>query len=241
MVNSNRRGYSSEFRPKNNKTNKEKEAVASNYDLPLFKLESYFTTNDIQNGNFFKAFIDYKESNLNYETEPFSTLLQKCANEKLLRGNKEFYSEISIFLDYASQENLLHKNKKHQYENFLKRVLFEDNKDSIDNTDTDSLEILDYSKYESNNFRKTDSNKAINKIHQMGGAIFLNSDGKICCRFSKDSELKIYSKREAEMMLSSVLKFQIKITEDVPTYSDIDTSILLPSEATFTDVDDEKE
>ncbi len=43
------------------------------------------------------------------------------------------------------------------------------------------------------------------------------------------------------MMLSSVLKFQIKITEDVPTYSDIDTSILLPSEATFTDVDDEKE
>ena len=230
----------SNYREKGFHKYREEKAVADNYDLPLFKLESYFTTNDIQNGDFFKAFKAYKDRNINYNRDLFSILLQKYADEKLLKDNKELYSEISRFLDYASQENLLHKKKKQQYESFLKRALFEDNKNSINSNDLESLEALDYSQYESDGFRTTYKNEAINNIHQRGGTLFLNSDGKICCRLSRESELKIYSKRQAEMILTAALRYAIKITEDIPKDTDIDTSAIFLSNASVKDVDNEK-
>ncbi|MDY0122965.1 hypothetical protein [Sulfurimonas sp.] len=214
--------------------------VKQDYDLPLEKLENYFTNKGIQSGGFFQIFKEYKGKKIKYKINKFTTLLQHISDENLLLDNKELYSEISIFLDYASEENLLHKVIKEEHKNFLKRALFANNKDSIDSSGSDTLEALDYSKYQYNNFRKSYKNEAINNIHARGGTIFLNSDGKICCRFSKDSEIKIYSKRQAETILSAALRFAIKITEDVPSYTDIDPSTILLSDATVRDGDDEK-
>lgn len=212
--------------------------VTPEFDLALSELENYFKEKDIQYGSFLKQFKEYQESNLNYVKEPFSRLLQLLSDKKILKDNKKLYSEIAIFLDYASENDLLHKTRKQNYENFLKRALFEDNKDSVDSSDIYSLEMLDYLQYVNNNFRKSYKNQAINSIYEKGGAIFLNSDGKICCKFSKDSELKIYSKRQAEMMLSKVLRFPIKITEKVPKYTDIDPDTIFTSEAIVMDNDD---
>lgn len=214
--------------------------IDSTYDLPLSELEAYFDANDIENCDFFKEFKDYKESNLNYVSVVFSTLLQHFADEKLLKDNKEFYSEIASFLEYAFLNNLLHVDKKKYYESFLKDALFQDNKNSINSDALESLEALDYSQYEHNNFRTTYNDEAINNINQRGGAIFLNIDGKICCRLSKESELKVYSKRQAGTILSAALRYAIEITEDIPKHTDIDTSVIFLSNASVVDVDDEK-
>lgn len=189
--------------------------VDYDYNLTICELESYFKTNNIQDGSFYKEYEEYIETSLNTKEDPFYKLLNHLINEKILIDNKELYSEISIFLDYASQNDILHKNKKEKYHNALKSTLFKNNKDYIKDDDVVNLEVLDYSKYEINNFRETYSNKAINSIHEKGGTIYLNSDGMICCKLSKESELKIYSKSKAGMMLSKLLAYPVQITEKI--------------------------
>lgn len=192
----------------------EKNLVSQEFNLPLSFLISYAENSDPKPHHLYKQIEKYSNTDTNYENTKFSLFLNYLANKNVLKNNQKLYSEIITFLEYAADENKLHKKRKESYEDFLKKNLFADNVDAIDDRQTNSHIELDYSKYEYNNFKKVEDNEVINKLYENGGAIYLNSEGKICCRFSENDSFKPYSKRQAEIILSSHLKMKIKIIED---------------------------
>ena len=203
---------------------REIKAVEYDYDLPARDVKVYLEQNESENGEFAKCFKEYENSLVNINNATFSNFLQYCSDSLMLDDNKELYAQIVKYLDYAVSKNLMHKERRENNEKFLNKALFQNNANYVD-TDNEKYEALDFSLYEYNNFRETTNNFVINEIHSLGGAIYLNSDAKISCRFSKENEFKGYSYKQAKTILSVNLKSKIKITEEPLEYQDIDMGV----------------
>jgi len=73
-----------------------------------------------------------------------------------------------------------------------------------------SSTMIDFSKYKSNNWLKTDTNKTLNDINALGGAIWLNIDGDLCYRVSNGGKIVINTRKDkAKIVLSSFVNRSI--------------------------------
>lgn len=211
-------------------SNKNEEFVDIKYDLALSIFKEYLTEKSFQNSKAYDYLEEFETNKLEPETAVFTNYLQYLIDNEKISDDKQLYKELVDFMDYAEGNNLMHKVKKEHYEKFLNQELFKCNAEFDIINDINPYVELDYSTYEYNNFRKTYKNEVLNNIYSREGTIFLNNDAQVCLRLSSSSELKPYSNRQIEILLSSTLGYKIKITEDVTIYEDIDSNIVLLTE-----------
>ncbi|QFR49398.1 hypothetical protein FJR48_06525 [Sulfurimonas lithotrophica] len=68
--------------------------------------------------------------------------------------------------------------------------------------------------YKENNFKKYEDREILNQVYDKGGAVWLNSKGNICIRFSIDSEHKEYNIKQAGIVLSNFLDMDIEFSKE---------------------------
>lgn len=202
------------------------QAVDYDYDLPSNSLESYLEKHESEDSEFSKCYKKFKENQIGKKNIILPTVLSYFLENNMLADNKELYEQIVKFFDYAVANNLLHRTKRDSYQKTLNKALFQDNANYV-NTNLTTYVELAFAQYEVDNFRKTTNNEIINRIHQNGGAIYLNSHMKMYIKLSKESKGKWYTFREAERYLYRMLGLSIKITEALEdAMSDTDTGII---------------
>lgn len=189
-------------------------AIAYDYDLPANCIESYLEEHESEDSEFTKRYQEFKEDKLDIKNVTLSTILNSFNENKNFVNNKELYEQIVKFFDYAVSKNLLHRTKRESYENFLNKVLFQENANRV-NSNIETYEKPNFTLYEDNNFRKTTNNDIINGIYNGGGAIYLKSDFKIYISLSKECKEDPYTFSQAEKYLSLMLGQSIKITENI--------------------------
>ena len=215
-------------------------AVGYDHELLLSDVLFYLKEENLENTELANCIVEYKKGQVDIDNTPFSKFIQHVSDTKILVSNKELYADILQLIEHTVSNNQMHKNIGEEYRKYLSRVFFQDNANSVDSDDIKKYSEPDYSTYEFNNFRKRFTNDAINNLASRGGTLYLNSNGKICCRLSIGSDMKVYSKIAIETVLSSYLGYPIKITDEVPRYDDIDTETVLRSKAIEGVIIDEK-
>lgn len=195
-------------------SDKENQVVDYDYDLPANILELFLEKHESVDSELSKCYKKFKENQIGIKNITLSTILNFSLENKMLADNKELYEQIIKFFDYAVSNNFLHRTKRDAYQKILNKALFQENANYV-NSNIATYEKLDFAHYETNNCRKTIDNEIINRIHDNGGAIYLNSNMKIYIKLSKESKWDWYTFREAERYLYVMLGLSIKITEDL--------------------------
>lgn len=95
--------------------------------------------------------------------------------------------------------------------------------------------IPDFSNYEFNNFKITNTNDCLNELEEKGVAICLNTDGDLMLRVSQNSEFKNVTEEKTSKVISNILRKAITVGQisknrppDIPT-----NDLMLISETTF--------
>jgi hypothetical protein len=189
------------------------EAVGYDYDLPTNIIESYLEKNASEDSEFRKCYDEVIENKIEIKNVTLSTILDSFLDNNMLADNKELYEQIVKFFDYAVANNFLHRTKRDSYQKSLNKALFQENAKYV-NSNSATYTELNFAQYETDNFRKTTNNEIINRIHDNGGAIYLNSIMKIYIKLSKECKGGWYTFREAERYLYVMLGLSIKITEN---------------------------
>ena len=189
-------------------------AVDYDYDLSANILESYLEEHVSEDSQLTKYYKEFKEIKIDIKNVTLSTILNSFRDNNKFVNNKELYEQIVKFFDYAVSNNLLHRTKRDSYQKSLNKALFQENANYV-NSNLATYEELDFAQYETNNCRKTTDNEIINRIHDNGGTIYLNSNMKMYIRLSKEGGGNWYTFRDAERYLYVMLGLSIKITEDL--------------------------
>lgn len=69
---------------------------------------------------------------------------------------------------------------------------------------------IDFSKYKKNNWLKVNNNKTLNQINSRNGAIWLNTRGELCYRFSEDGDITTNTTTKANTVFTNFLNTDIK-------------------------------
>lgn len=212
-------------RPRSRFAPREPKVVKIDYDLPTKFIESYLEKHDSENIEFNTCYEKFKENKIDINNATLIPVLNFFLEQNMFISNKELYEQVVTFLDYAVTNNQLHRTNRNNYEDALKRALFQENSYCINSNIAVPAEPS-FAQYEDNNFRKITDNEFINCIYTRGGAIFINSDMKIYIKLSNEHEGKPYHMRKAEKLLHSMLGISIKILENSEnTINDINTDI----------------
>lgn len=209
-------------------SSKYEEPVTYEYDLPIGILESYIKSNKLENSLISNCINEFKSTKIDPDRSTFRDFIESLCDEEKIVDDKYLYKDLVNFINYAEKNNLMHKTRREVIEKFLNTQLFKDHSDKAETINSDEYIQIDYSRYEHNNFRKSYGNEVLNKLASRGGGIYMDSDAKICLRFSSNTKFKPYSKTQAETLLSTKLGFKIKINEEeVEMYVDLNKDLLL--------------
>lgn len=204
------------------------EDVTYEFNCSITFLEDYIKKNELGNKEISTNLNDFKSSEIDSEKATYIDYLAFLCNKNKIVDNMHLYKELVDFMVYAEKNNLMHKAKKEYIEKYINSELFKTNKENAETINSDEYTQINYANYEYNNFRKSFGNEVLNKLASMGGGIYIDSDAKICLRFSPKTKFKSYSKTQAETLLSTKLGFKIKINEEeVEMYVDLNKDLLL--------------
>ncbi len=186
-------------------------------NFQLSDIETYLEKENLKNTLLAAVYEGYKNKHEG-ESVSYFKFLQYIEDTKALLGNKRLYTEMVQFNNHAMSVKLMHKKRGEQYNCLLSTMLYQDNTDYMANS----------AEYDVN-YPTCEHNDAINNILSRGGTIYMNSDAKICCRFSTESDVEVHSIKQVEMVISSYLSCPIKITKYTPNYVEIDIETMLRS------------
>lgn len=188
--------------------------TVSEKDEPNLNIyEDYLSNQNISDSIVIETFEHYKTKQMNCENAKCVEYFQYLIDSSVLAGKIELFSHLEEFLKFLESNSLIHSNKKSKYFNKLNIALYKHNKSDLMVKKT--KEKIDYSKFDTKDFRKVFNNKIINKIFENGGEIYTNEKTKICLKLSKHEKVKEYSKLNAEKVLSFTFCRNIKIVDEI--------------------------
>ena len=105
----------------NKRYNLKTSGVKYDKSLNLNILDDYLTTQGISNNQLFNIFQEYKTFQTDIQKLEFKLFLDYITGEKLLINNRSLFSDIVTFLEYCSEENQIHRERKEKIINNWKR------------------------------------------------------------------------------------------------------------------------
>ncbi|MFY4743574.1 primase-helicase family protein [Aliarcobacter butzleri] len=85
-------------------------------------------------------------------------------------------------------------------------------KEELNKIDNDIItKMIDFSKYEFNNWLIKNDNRTLNQIFSNGGGIWLNCNGEICYRFKEDGTVVTQPHNKANIVFTNYLNREIKL------------------------------
>ena len=130
--------------------------------------------------------------------------------------NKNYYDFFLDFFDYLSQMNLI------KYEKIVYHYASLDFYKTKYKQSIEQYSSKDIDSYEFNNFIKEDSHSILEKIKNKNVAVWLSGKGKICIRFSSETEPEEYTMKYASDVLSNFLNLDIKFVKNASNINDTD-------------------
>lgn len=196
------------------------QSIEENYSSPLAVYREYLKKNNLENGEFSELLKEYENTKFEESNLVFVDYLEYLLKNGKIKDRK-LYSHILKVLDFMVLENNLHPEFKKRILDVLNKQLYSENMKNVDEVDY-KYKKIDYSNFYDYNSKKVNNNQVLNELYSNGGELYRNKKGKFCLKQSKYDTLTVDTKKIIEGLLSGYFGFNIRITDEVILYQDID-------------------